>query len=136
MNFKEFKIKDYKYWTLYLHHQPTTLGRVYLWCRRKDAIDFIEMKAEEKKEFFEVAAQTKKALEKLLDPNLFNYISAGNIAQHLHVHITPRYSAPREFDGITFKDEAWGKNIREGQATLKIPGNTLMELKEAIRKNL
>lgn len=136
MDFEKFKIKDYKYWTLYLHHKPTTLGRVYLWCKRKNAVDFIQMKTEEKKEFFSAANQVKKALKKLLKPDLFNYVSAGNITQHLHVHIVPRYSTPRKFAQITFKDKDWGKSIRDGQSNLIIPGDTLMRLKEEIKSNL
>jgi hypothetical protein len=38
-NYAKYKIKDYTYWTVYIHENQSYLGRCYVWCHREDARD-------------------------------------------------------------------------------------------------
>ncbi len=108
--FKELPIKEYKHWTLYLHKKQRYLGRVYLWAKREDAVDFMDMNEDEKGELFEIGGKVRNVLNELFRPDLFNYAALGNVATHLHLHIIPRYKNSRGFEGIVFEDGKWGKN--------------------------
>ena len=36
-----------------------------------------------------------------------NYAFLQNLDRHVHLHVIPRYAAPREFEGERFEDRAW-----------------------------
>ena len=50
--YERFKIKDYKHWAVYLHQNQYYLGRMYVWSKRENALDFSEMHQEEREELF------------------------------------------------------------------------------------
>lgn len=136
MDFDKFKIKEYKYWTLYLHDNQCFLGRCYIWCKRKDTVDFLEMTDEEQKEFFGILRNLKDVLIKLFKPDLFNYASLGNIATHLHMHVIPRYKTKRNFNNTIFVDERWGKNYAPYNYDFKLGENILFDIKDKISQAL
>jgi len=103
-------IKEYEYWTLYVHENQSYLGRCYLWCKRENALDLTDATEEEQNELFKILPQIKSALEKAFQTDWFNYAFLGNEDRHLHGHIIPRYEFTREFAGIIFTDDRWGKN--------------------------
>ncbi len=107
-DFSKYKIKDYKYWSVFLHKNQDCLGRCYVWCNRENALDLADVKSDEQKEFFLILQDLKKALQKIFQPDWFNYAFLGNETKHLHGHLLPRYATPREFEGIVFKDETYG----------------------------
>lgn len=131
--FQKFLIKEYKHWKVYIHQDQGTLGRSYLWCKREDAIDFLEMTNREKDEFFEVAKALKVAVMKLFKPDLFNYASLGNETNHLHVHIIPRYAKDREFAGTIFQDPRWGHSYRTRE-DFTITEEKLYKIRDAIQE--
>lgn len=136
MDFEKLKIKDYKYWELYLHDPQYYLGSVYLWAKRNDQVDFLETTEEERQEFFQVAKDVRNALEKLFQVDRFNVANLQNKVNHLHVHIIPRYSSQRNFDGFTFLDENWGKMFYPYDEQIQVPEKILLGLVEKIRINL
>lgn len=135
IDYEKLKVKEYKYWSIFLHKDQTNIGRTYLWCNRKDIVDFLDMNNEEKEEFFKATKELKDVLTKLFKPDLFNYASLGNDTHHLHVHIIPRYASPREFQGITFEDKRWGHSYRTNQE-FKITNGVLFMIKDEIKKFL
>ena len=108
--FQRFLIKDFEHWRVYLHEQQNYLGRVYLWAKRENIVDFFEMTEEERKEYFAVGKSTRDAIKKAFNPDLFNYATLGNVTSHLHTHIIPRYQFGRLFCGRNFEDRNWGGN--------------------------
>ena len=135
-DFQRYKIKDYTYWTVFLHRNQCYLGRVYIWAKREDAIDFMEMTPEEREELFYVGQAVNKALGDLFQPDLMNYAALGNIETHLHLHVIPRYINHRIFDKVRFVDSRWGKNYAPYNYDFKIPEVTLLKLRNAIREKL
>lgn len=135
MDYEKFKIKEYKYWSIFLHQDQTNLGRIYIWCNRQNVVDFLDMTKAEKEEFFKVAKKLRSVLTKLFKPNLFNYASLANATRHLHVHVISRYSRPRKFMGVTFEDKRWGQNYRSNPE-FKISEEILLKIKDKIKSNL
>lgn len=136
INYEKFKIKDYKHWSLFLYKNQYYLGRVVVWAKREDAIDFISMTPEEREEFFSIGAEVVRVLSALFEPDLMNYASLGNVTKHLHIHVIPRYTSPREFGGITFIDANWGRNYAPYDTEFKVTEETLMRIKDAIKNKL
>lgn len=135
-DFEKLKIADCKYWSVYLHTNQYYLGRVYVWAKRDDAIDLMEATHEEIKELIEIGNEIKRSLGEMFQPDLMNYSSLGNETNHLHVHIIPRYKSPREFDGIEFIDERWGKNPSPYNRDFRVPESTLVKLIDLFNQKL
>ncbi len=55
---------------------------------------------------------------------------------HLHVHILPRYSAPRMVNGFEFVDENWGRMFYPYDETISLPEDVLQEIIRNIRSQL
>lgn len=134
-DFDKYKIKQYKHWGVYIHTNQTYLGRLVIWCDRKDALDLTDVTKEEYIELLKIIKEFKKVLVKAFSPDWFNYSLLGNATRHLHAHFIPRYSREVEFTNITFKDERWGHNYRTNH-DFKIPEETLMKIKDKIESCL
>ncbi|MFA6552283.1 MAG: HIT domain-containing protein [Candidatus Paceibacterota bacterium] len=124
-------IKDYNYWSVYLHKNQGILGRVYVWCKRKDALDLPDATEEEQKELFSILKEMERVLTKAFKPDIFNYTFLGNATHHLHCHILPRYSKPVEFNGQVFVDKNWGHNYKTDHSFV-----TTSELLEAVKNKI
>jgi len=109
-DFSEYKIKEYKYWEVFIHQNQSYLGRCVIWCKRDDALDLTDATKEEKEELFLILQELREALIKTFHPDWFNYAFLGNSMRHLHCHFIPRYAKPKTFEGIKFEDKLFGHN--------------------------
>ena len=141
-NYEELKIKDYQYWTLYLHGNQCYLGRSYAWLRRAGGMQRLsDLTNEERYELFVfVLGGYETALDRLLwSPDHMNYAWLGNefnVHQgHGHMHLIPRYKCPVLFAGIEFRDDRWGKNYAP-YPRIDPPQSMLFEIRDALRKEL
>jgi len=137
VDYDRFLIKRYKHWKVLLHSEfyYHYLGSFYIWSRRTDDVDILEMTKEEQEEFFTVARQVKQAFKKLFKPDRFNYLAMGNVAPHLHVHVIPRYASPRIFNKLKFVDKEWGGPPRS-KPHIKVPEEALLKIRDKIKKQL
>jgi len=133
--FEKDKIKDYKYWTIFIHQNQGYLGRCVIWCKREDALDLTDANEEEQKELFLVLRDLRNALIKVFQPDWFNYSFLGNETRHLHAHFVPRYAQPKVFEGITFEDKLWGHNYKTDH-NFVTPEPVLEKIKSLIIKAL
>jgi len=106
-----------------------------LWAKRENAFDFFDMTNQELDEYMKIGKLIKKTLEKLFQPDMFNYATLGNVTPHLHTHIIPWYKTSRIFNGTAFVDENYGKNYAHNKS-LALPEDILMQIKEAITSEL
>jgi diadenosine tetraphosphate (Ap4A) HIT family hydrolase len=134
-DFEKYKIKDYKYWGVYLHENQEYLGRCVIYCKRENALDLAEATKEEQDELFVILKSLKDALERCFQSDWMNYAFLGNVLRHLHGHVIPRYSGDREFEGIMFKDERWGQNYKTN-ADFKTPEDLMQKIKNKIAESL
>jgi diadenosine tetraphosphate (Ap4A) HIT family hydrolase len=135
-DFQKFMIREYKHWGVYLHKNQYFLGRVYIWAKREDAVDLMQMTTEEREELFDIGRAVNNALSELFKPDLMNYAALGNISTHLHLHVIPRYSSSRTFAGQKFVDERWGKNYAPYNYDFETPESVLVKIRDSIREKL
>lgn len=107
-DFSKYKIKDYKYWSIFLHQNQGYLGRCVIWCNRENALDLSDATPEEQQELFGVLKELGAAIKKAFQPDWLNYAFLGNETKHLHGHFIPRYAKSKEFDGVIFEDRLYG----------------------------
>lgn len=135
-DFSALKVKDYTYWTLFLHENQCYLGRMYLLAKDAEKKDFLEINTEEREEFFRIGAEIKKTLNHLFLPDKINYAALGNVFERLHVHFVPRYKTKRTFSGVEIIDQRWGKNYAPYDHDFDIEFAIINELKISIQHTL
>ena len=131
MDYSKNLIKEYEYWSVYIHDNQGILGRLYVWCKREDALDLPDATEEEQEELFVILREVEKILTEIFKPDMFNYAFLGNFTHHLHGHILPRYAKPGIFNGETFFDKNWGHNYKTEHNFVTSP-----ELLEAVRSKI
>ena len=134
-DFSKYKIKDYKYWSIFLHQNQGYLGRCVVWCNREDALDLIDVTPEEQQELFIILKELGDAIKKVFRPDWLNYAFLGNETRHLHGHFIPRYAKPTEFEGIAFEDKLWGHNYKTDHAFI-CPAEVFEKIKLRIKESL
>lgn len=108
--FEHTAIKEYGQWTVQLFLDQKYLGRTLVKLNRHE-VDFFNIEDDERNKLFsKVIPDLKNALDRLFEPDLYNYASLGNDCRHLHIHIIPRYKSSREFQGLEFKDDNWNQH--------------------------
>lgn len=137
MDYDKLKIKEYKYWDLFLSEkQYPYIGRCYVSCRREEADLVIDMQKEESEElFFIIIPEWVNVVKKLFSCDRPNVSCLGNLWNHLHWHLIPRYNFPREFYGIKFTDLNPKGNYSPHDKK-EIDENILLKIKEDILKEL
>ena len=117
-NDHSFDIKNFKYWTLALNYDQYYLGRAICYLNTyKEKLS--DLNQEEYLELFEIIKIYQHALEKLWQPDWWNYAQLGNAVPHLHFHFIPRYKKKRVFENADFLDERWGKNYSSAPERLR-----------------
>ena len=85
-----------------MNRYPYNNGHMMVAPRRHIA-DIVDMTDVERKEFFELTIEIKKALSDILNPDGFNIgincgrASGAGIEEHLHLHIVPRWMCDTNF---------------------------------------
>lgn len=107
-NWTEGVIRRYEHWTLEVSYRQHTLGCVLIFCNRKNVEYIKQIKSEEFKEFKEIMGMAESALNKIFEPDKYNYLQLGNNWRQLHFHCLPRYKANKKFKGKIFEDKNFG----------------------------
>jgi diadenosine tetraphosphate (Ap4A) HIT family hydrolase len=97
--------------------------------------DFLAIEDDVRDEFFQIGKELKKALKTLFKPDKMNYAALSNTSTKIHVHVVPRYQEPRQFDGLTFIDQRWGKNYAPYDRSFILDESVLVKIRDSI-KNL
>lgn len=101
-------IAEYAHWVVLLRPAQVTLGSLVL-AAKSDATAFGDLPAEAHAELKQVTAAIEAALGKLTSYDKINYLMLMMVDPHVHFHVFPRYSEPRDFAGIAFPDTGWPK---------------------------
>lgn len=100
-------IGSFRHWRVFVAHDQNYLGKCIVALRRHEE-DFLALTEDEHDEMWDAARDVRDALRRCFAPDHFNYQVLGNSVRHVHMHLTPRYTSPREFTGMTFTDAHWG----------------------------
>ena len=133
--YKDWKIRDYKHWAIYIHPNQSYLGRCFV-VLHGHVEDFFDIEKEELAEYFSLVGRLRNAVRLLFNPDLFNYAVLGNDKRHVHLNFVPRYSSPRNFAGFTFGDKRWGNNYSPYDKDFAVPEEILFAVRDAIREGL
>ena len=98
-----------KFWTVVLNDDQGYLGRSYFALNRHET-DVTKIEPAELAELWQLFAIVKASIDRLFQPDHYNYVFLMNVEAHLHGHIIPRYRDNRVFHDLTFTDGALGRH--------------------------
>ncbi len=137
MDYEKLKIKSYKHWEVYLHENQCYLGRVFIQLKDDEKVeDFLAIEGEVRDEFFLIGEEVKHALNTLFKPDKMNYAALSNVSERIHVHCVPRYKTAREFSGVVFLDQRWGKNYAPYDRSFVLDESLLFSIRDALIQSL
>jgi diadenosine tetraphosphate (Ap4A) HIT family hydrolase len=99
-----------RYWKVVINPDQKHLGRHMIILNRHSENVF-DLSKKEMDEAWKLAKQSTEALDRIYHPDMYNYAFLMNGVRHVHMHVYPRYKDERTVDGVTFKDERYGKNM-------------------------
>lgn len=134
--YNKYLIKEYKNWDLFLHENQYYLGRCYIWSKNNNNIDLLDINKKELLELIEILKKIRFSLLEAFEPDKINYSSLGNITNHLHIHLIPRYKTQRTFLGKNFEDQNWGENYSPYNKNYKIDESLKIKIINEILKRL
>lgn len=133
-------IYETEYWQIYLAPSQRYFGTCVVVLKRHSG-NLRELKSEEWADFSEIVQKLENTLNKLFNPDVFNWSCFMNSAYRtdppdpeVHWHFIPRYKDKIEFEGFTFKDPDFGYIPQPIER--KIHENTMKKLMDIIKRNL
>ena len=123
-------VAEYRHWAVLLRPAQVTLGALVL-AAKSDATAYSKLPPEAFAEQREVVVAIERALAVFTGFKRINYLMLMMVDPHVHFHVVPRYSGPREFGGTAFPDAGW-----PGPPDLKASPALSDETLEAIRSAL
>lgn len=99
-------IADYRHWCVLLRPAQATLGALVLACK-DEAAAFPDIPKEAFAELSVATSGIEGALAAFRPYDKINYLMLMMVDPDVHFHVLPRYEAPQEFDGATYRDAGW-----------------------------
>ena len=112
--YPETLLQEYSHWVVLLRPKQVTLGSLVLACKG-EATHLGGVGGTAFCELATVTAQLEAALAEAFQPDKLNYLLLMMVDKHVHFHVIPRYSAPRQFAGTSFVDKGWPKPPKLGE---------------------
>jgi diadenosine tetraphosphate (Ap4A) HIT family hydrolase len=101
-------LHEYRSWVVLLRPAQPTLGSLVLACK-EEAASLGAVSAAAYAELAIATADLERVLRQAFDFRKINYLALMMVDPHVHFHVIPRYSEPREFEGSSCGDAAWPK---------------------------
>ncbi|KKS13353.1 hypothetical protein A2617_00100 [Candidatus Daviesbacteria bacterium RIFOXYD1_FULL_41_10] len=133
--YQKFYIRDYGYWRVALHESQVYLGRCIIPLKRH-LEDQSLVTPEEWMEMLQITRDLWGVTKELFGTGRFNLSTLGNEINHTHFHFIPRYEKKVVFEGITFRDDNWGKNYTPYNRGLLVPEEIQLKIRDAIKSEL
>ena len=99
-------IKEFEHWLVLLRPAQVTLGSLVL-AAKSDATAYGNLPPEAFTEQAEVVAAIESALRSFTQYERINYLMLMMVDPNVHFHVIPRYSQPRDWNGVEFADAGW-----------------------------
>jgi diadenosine tetraphosphate (Ap4A) HIT family hydrolase len=100
------RIQGYEYWSVLLRNPQLTLGSLIL-AAHGPATAWAGLDPRSFTELHRVVTDLEAALKEAFQYERLNYLMLMMVDPHVHFHVIPRYSAPRDFAGRAFLDAGW-----------------------------
>lgn len=102
-------IREYPRWVVLLRPKQITAGCLVLACKEA-AASMPEVSTDAFAELAIVTKELEAALKKAFHFDKINYILLMMVDKHVHFHVIPRYSSPRDVVGVQMDDPGWPKH--------------------------
>ena len=99
-------IKEYPHWVVLLRPKQVTLGSLVL-AAKSLATTYGDLPVSAFTEQAQVIVDIERALADFCNCDRINYLMLMMVDPHVHFHVVPRYSGPRDWDGVSFPDTGW-----------------------------
>ncbi|MGH2515097.1 MAG: HIT family protein [Ktedonobacterales bacterium] len=113
-------------WRVAVNRNQNLLGKCFIALRRHDE-DICNLTEDEVSDLWETVRSVKGVLVARFQPDHFNYAFLMNQDRHVHLHVMPRYQAPRSFAGVEFEDS-------DAIEQRRLPDSTYLEIVAALRE--
>ena len=126
-------VREYEHWCVLLRPAQVTLGSLVMICKQ-DVTQFSDISGAAFAEMGQVTKDIETGLKTVCDFDKINYLMLMMVDPHVHMHVIPRYSEPRVFEGVEFKDTGWPAVPQLGDGFKPEPevfGKLLGNVKEA-----
>jgi diadenosine tetraphosphate (Ap4A) HIT family hydrolase len=107
----KLQIGESKLWKFGLLGVQHTLGCIVLGPKEKRDGSISDLSDEELIDLRDSMKKLEELMVKLFSVSRFNYSQMGNVLNTIHIHMTPRYDSPREFEGEMFTDPGYGHPV-------------------------
>ena len=104
--FPDTLIRDFGHWVVLVRPAQVTLGSVVL-ASTSDATRYGALPPEAFEQQREAVSAIERGLAEFCSYERINYLMLMMVDPNVHFHVVPRYSAAREWHGLTFADEGW-----------------------------
>ena len=99
-------IKEWDHWAVMLRPAQVTLGSLVL-VARSDATAYSHLPDAAFAEQAIAVRAIEQALAAFCQYERLNYLMLMMVDPNVHFHVIPRYSQPREWNGLSFADHGW-----------------------------
>ena len=109
-------IKEYEHWVVLLRPAQVTLGSLVL-AAKCDATNYADLPVDAFAEQGTAVRSIEDALRSFTRYERINYLMLMLVDPNVHLHVIPRYSEPRSWNGVEFPDAGWAGAPRLDAAT-------------------
>lgn len=104
-------VREYEHWVVLVRPDQVTLGSLVL-AAKSNVTAYGALPGPAFAEQGEIVAAVERKLRAFVDYEKINYLMLMMVDPNPHFHVFPRYSAPRDWDGVAFPDAGWPKAPR------------------------
>jgi diadenosine tetraphosphate (Ap4A) HIT family hydrolase len=128
---EELLIATTDHWRWSVRPVHSTLGAGILSLKRF-CPSFGELTSDEAADLGGAVSLLEQRLRETFSPDKMNYIMLMMVDAHLHFHVLPRYSASKEFGGLTWEDSGWPGPPGLGDYADRAEHASLAEIRNAL----
>jgi diadenosine tetraphosphate (Ap4A) HIT family hydrolase len=99
-------VHEFDHWAALVRPAQVTLGSLVL-VARSDATAYSDLPPEAFAEQGVAIRRIESALREFSNYERINYLMLMMVDREVHFHVIPRYSKPRQWNGIEFPDAGW-----------------------------
>lgn len=110
----EAVIEERPSWTIAVNRNQDLPGKTMLVLRRR-CMAIVDIEPDEWSSLHRELQRLVPALERLFQPDRFNFAFLMNLDTRVHLHVIPRYVSPRRWHEREFTDVHWGNAFGHDQ---------------------
>jgi diadenosine tetraphosphate (Ap4A) HIT family hydrolase len=99
-------LKEFEHWLILLRPAQPTLGSLVL-AAKSEASAYGRLPRDAFIEQADAIAAIERGLASFCAYERINYLMLMMVDPNVHFHVIPRYSQPRDWNGVTFCDVGW-----------------------------